>query len=100
MPYVAGGELFYHLRQYHYLYFFFFYYFIFYFLLFIIYYNFDFGRFRTFNEKVTQFYIAEIVLALEHVHSKKICYRDLKVMQSLFSFFTSFGLFINIFFKF
>lgn len=56
MPYVAGGELFFHLRQ-----------------------------FRTFNEQIAKFYIAEIVLALEHIHSKNICYRDLKPENVLLS---------------
>lgn len=33
---------------------------------------------RTFSEDVAQFYCAEICLALEHMHSKDILYRDLK----------------------
>lgn len=31
-----------------------------------------------FNERKTAFYIAEIILALEFLHSKGILYRDLK----------------------
>ncbi len=87
MPYVAGGELFHHLRKYPI------------FLpslsprhhchvratLIIV-------RSNTFDENVARFYTAEIVLALEHVHSKNICYRDLKVRfsQVNFSSFTNY----------
>ena len=35
-------------------------------------------RCSRFNEQRAKFYIAEIVLALEHLHSKGIIYRDLK----------------------
>ena len=45
----AGGELFYHLRNY-----------------------------RRFNEEMAKFYFAQILLAIEFLHSKKIVYRDLK----------------------
>eukprot|EP00345_Euplotes_harpa_P004218 CAMPEP_0168328678 /NCGR_PEP_ID=MMETSP0213-20121227/6648_1 /TAXON_ID=151035 /ORGANISM="Euplotes harpa, Strain FSP1.4" /LENGTH=72 /DNA_ID=CAMNT_0008331843 /DNA_START=94 /DNA_END=312 /DNA_ORIENTATION=+ len=30
------------------------------------------------NENVAKFYLAEVVIALEFIHSKKIIYRDLK----------------------
>ncbi|EGR30822.1 protein kinase domain protein [Ichthyophthirius multifiliis] len=33
---------------------------------------------RQFSEQKTRFYIAEIILALEYIHSKNIIYRDLK----------------------
>jgi protein-serine/threonine kinase len=33
---------------------------------------------RKFTEELTKFYAAEILLALEYVHSKSIIYRDLK----------------------
>ena len=49
MEYVIGGELFSHLR-----------------------------RAGRFNNEVTRFYAAEIVLALEYLHSLNIIYRDLK----------------------
>lgn len=49
MEYVIGGELFSHLR-----------------------------RAGRFNNEVTKFYAAEIVLALEYLHSLNIVYRDLK----------------------
>ena len=32
----------------------------------------------TFEEEVAKFYIAELVLAIEHIHSLDIVYRDLK----------------------
>jgi serine/threonine protein kinase len=31
-----------------------------------------------FDEQTSQFYIAELVLAIEHLHQKDIVYRDLK----------------------
>lgn len=49
MDYCSGGELFYHL-----------------------------GRAGRFSENRTRFYAAEIVLALEHLHTLGIVYRDLK----------------------
>jgi hypothetical protein len=49
MEYVVGGEIFTHLR-----------------------------RAKRFSVHVTRFYIATLVLALKHLHSKKIIYRDLK----------------------
>lgn len=49
MDYVDGGELFYHLR-----------------------------KKRRFDEKQAKFFLAQIVLAIEFLHSKKIIYRDLK----------------------
>lgn len=47
--YCKGGELFFHLK-----------------------------RVRTFNERLTRFYAAELVLALSHLHEQSIVYRDLK----------------------
>lgn len=47
--YMKGGELFFHLK-----------------------------RKRTFNEGITRFYAAELVLALSHLHSQNVVYRDLK----------------------
>ena len=49
MDYYNGGELFFHLRSK--------------------------GRF---SEETTKFYLANIVLAIEHLHSMNIIYRDLK----------------------
>jgi serine/threonine protein kinase len=49
MDFLNGGELFYHLR-----------------------------RERRFSEERARFYAAEILLALEHLHSHNIIYRDLK----------------------
>lgn len=34
---------------------------------------------RHFTDETAKFYTAEIILALEYLHSKNICYRDLKV---------------------
>ncbi|XP_067901497.1 RAC-gamma serine/threonine-protein kinase isoform X4 [Heterodontus francisci] len=52
MEYVNGGELFFHL-----------------------------SRERVFSEDRTRFYGAEIVSALDYLHSEKIVYRDLKVLE-------------------
>lgn len=49
LDYCAGGELFFHL-----------------------------SRHRRFSEKYTRFYSAELLLALGHLHSRRIIYRDLK----------------------
>lgn len=37
------------------------------------------SRFKHFSEEATQFYVAELVLALEHLHQRGIVYRDLKL---------------------
>jgi len=49
MDFCAGGELFFHL-----------------------------SRYRRFPERVARFYAAELTLALEHLHSRDVVYRDLK----------------------
>ena len=49
MPFVQGGELFSHLH-----------------------------RVQRFTEKAARFYAAQIILALGHLHSKNIVYRDIK----------------------
>lgn len=49
LDYCPGGELFFHL-----------------------------SRYRRFPERVARFYSAELVLAIDHLHSKGIIYRDLK----------------------
>jgi len=54
MEYAAGGELYFHLRQE-----------------------------RMFSEKKAKFYIEEIVIAIEHLHSIDIIYRDLKLENVL-----------------
>lgn len=56
MEYVNGGELFFHL-----------------------------SRERIFSEERTRFYGAEILLALEYLHTKGVIYRDLKVSICLLS---------------
>lgn len=35
-------------------------------------------RKKTFTEAEAKFYIAELILAIEHLHNKNIIYRDLK----------------------
>ena len=40
--------------------------------------SFHLAREVTFSEEESRFYIAELLLAIEHLHSKKIIYRDLK----------------------
>lgn len=50
VDYMQGGDLFYHLQK-----------------------N------RRFNDKKTQFYVAEIILALQDMHKRGIIYRDLKL---------------------
>lgn len=37
------------------------------------------SRFKHFSEEAAQFYIAELVLALEHLHNQGVVYRDLKL---------------------
>jgi serine/threonine protein kinase len=56
MDFATGGELFYHLRET--------------------------GRF---DEDTARFYAAEVVLALEYLHSKNIAYRDLKLENLVLS---------------
>lgn len=40
-------------------------------------------RFDKFNDEVTAFYAAEIILAIEHLHSQNIVFRDLKPQNIL-----------------
>lgn len=56
MEYIQGGELFYYIKKYHH-----------------------------FTEDIVRFFIAEIVLALKHLHEKGILYRDLKPENLLLS---------------
>ena len=49
MEFMPGGELFYHL-----------------------------GKQRRFNEETARFYISEVIIAIEYLHSQSIIYRDLK----------------------
>ena len=49
MDYLPGGELYTHLLQ-----------------------------LGTFSEEESRFYIAELILALQHIHSRNVCHRDLK----------------------
>jgi len=49
MDYCSGGELFFHL-----------------------------SRLKFFSESIARFYVAEVVLAIDYLHSKNIVYRDLK----------------------
>lgn len=37
------------------------------------------SRFKHFSEEATQFYVAELILAIEHLHNQGIVYRDLKL---------------------
>jgi len=37
------------------------------------------SRFKHFSEEATQFYVAQLILALEHLHNQGIVYRDLKL---------------------
>ncbi|KAL6051712.1 putative Proliferation-associated serine/threonine protein kinase [Balamuthia mandrillaris] len=55
MDYISGGDMFFHLRKHH-----------------------------RFSQKATQLFAAEILLALEHLHSFGIIYRDLKPENVLF----------------
>jgi RAC serine/threonine-protein kinase len=55
MEYVNGGELFFHL-----------------------------SRERIFSEDRTRFYGAQILLALEYLHTRGVIYRDLKVNPTQF----------------
>lgn len=57
MEYVNGGELFFHL-----------------------------SRERIFSEDRTRFYGAQILLALEYLHTRGVIYRDLKVIYLSFNY--------------
>ncbi len=59
MEYVNGGELYFHL-----------------------------SRERIFSEDRTRFYGAQILLALEYLHTRGVIYRDLKVNSTPFQLFT------------
>jgi len=37
------------------------------------------SRFKHFSEEATQFYVAELILAIDHLHQQGIVYRDLKL---------------------
>jgi len=44
------------------------------------------SKYRRFPEAMAKFYFAEVVLAVEYLHSKNILYRDLKVFPFIFNF--------------
>lgn len=37
------------------------------------------SRFKHFSEEATQFYVAELVMAIDHLHNHGVVYRDLKL---------------------
>jgi len=42
----------------------------------------------TFDEEISKFYIAELILAIEHLHKLNVIYRDLKPENILISIYT------------
>ncbi len=44
--------------------------------------NYHLSQHGTFSEDEVKFYAAEVILGLEHMHERKIVYRDLKVRPS------------------
>ena len=55
LDFCAGGDLYFHLTKYK---------------------N---SRFKHFTDEMTQFYAAQLILAIEHLHNQGIVYRDLKL---------------------
>ena len=59
LDFCAGGDLYFHLTKYK---------------------N---SRFKHFTDEMTQFYAAQLILAIEHLHNQGIVYRDLKLENIL-----------------
>ena len=45
--------------------------------------NYNYSKNERFNEEITRFYSAQILLGLEYIHSKDIIFRDLKLENIL-----------------